>query len=81
MDKEIVIKPIFVFKDYFKVYLYLFFNRLAIKILLTTNTLIILFNVYLLFSGQILLSEIFSFSFAIIFFFSNINGICSLQIY
>jgi YcxB-like protein len=66
MEKEIIIKPSFAFKDYFKVYLYLYFNRLPFKILLVLISSIISFNVYLLISEQIPLKEIFTSSFIII---------------
>jgi hypothetical protein len=46
MEKEIVIKPHFVFKDYFKVYLYLFFGKMIFKLIFIFYFILILTFIY-----------------------------------
>lgn len=69
MEKEIIIKPNFVFKDYFKVYLYLYWNRPFFKIISTVVLLIIIFNVLTSLKNDFELNELFNSSFIFILSF------------
>lgn len=60
MDKEIVIKPNYVFKDYFKIYLSIYFDKLSNKIISLFIVLIILFNLYHVSNNNIELADVFS---------------------
>ena len=60
MDKEIVIKPNYVFKDYFKIYLSIYFDKLSNKIISLFIVLIILFNLYNVSNNNIELADVFS---------------------
>ncbi|MEC4003042.1 hypothetical protein OX283_000090 [Flavobacterium sp. SUN052] len=63
MDKEIIIKPKYIFKDYFKIYLSVYLNKKSNKIVSSLITLIILFNIYSFIKNEVKISEIFSSSF------------------
>ena len=69
MEKEIVIKPNYIFKDYYKIYILLYFNKLSNKIVSIFLMVIILFNLYTLLSDEIEFTEIFSGGFVFILFY------------
>jgi hypothetical protein len=66
MNKEIVIKPNYIFADYYKIYLSLYFNKLSNKIISTIIILITIFNIYSVLNKDVQFSEIFSTSFTIL---------------
>ena len=69
MEKEIVIKPNFIFKDYFKVNLYEYWNRPSFKIVSIAISIIIILNIINFSINEISLEEIFSSSFLFILFY------------
>ncbi|MEG0848848.1 MAG: YcxB family protein [Flavobacterium sp.] len=66
MEKEIIVKPSFTFKDYFKANLYIYLTRPAFIIISVVVFLIILVNVTNIFSNEVNLKDIFTSSFVFI---------------
>ncbi|GAB3711235.1 hypothetical protein GCM10028861_04780 [Flavobacterium koreense] len=69
MDKEIVIKPNFVFKDYFKVYLYLFFCKKIFKAILVFYVILVLIFIFQFGISNFNLMELFSASYLFLLLF------------
>lgn len=69
MDKEIVIKPHFVFKDYFKVYLYLFFCKKLFKVILVFYLFLFLIFIFHFGISNLNLSELVSSSYLFLILF------------
>ncbi len=66
MEKEIIIKPSFLFKDYFKVNLYEYWNRPSFKIISIAISITIILNIINFSLHETSLEEIFSSSFLFI---------------
>lgn len=69
MDEEIVLKPHFVFKDYFKVYLYLFFCKKIFKAILIFYAILILIFIFQFGISYLNLSELVSSSYPFLILF------------
>lgn len=61
MEKEIIIKPNFVFKDYFKVNLYLYLSNRIYYILLPLSACFLFFDIYQISLDSSKLSKLYSF--------------------
>ena len=61
MEKEIVIKPNYVFWDYFKINLFIYVNKMSYYIIISLSFIFILFDIYYINTGQKKLIEIFKF--------------------
>ena len=60
MINEIVIIPNYVFKDYYKIYLSIYFDKLSNKVISVIIVLIVLFNLYNFSNNNIELTDVFS---------------------
>ena len=69
MEKKIIVKPSFVFKDYFKAYLYLQSRKTSFIIVSIAISIIIILNLINFYLNDISAEEIFSSSFIFILFF------------
>ncbi len=61
MDKEIIIKPSFIFKDYFKVNLFLVLNKPFYYVILPLSFLFLCFDIYNMIQGSKSFIELFYF--------------------
>ena len=67
MENEIVIKPNYIFWDYFKINLYIFVNKISYYIIIPLSLIFIVLDIYYVNTGQKKIIELFEFP--TIFFF------------
>ena len=65
MEQEIVIKPNYVFWDYFKINLYIIVNKISYYILIPISAIIIFLNIYWIVIGEKNVIEMFEFPFLV----------------